>query len=71
MSKSLEMRKKIDDWIDTVRQEYIDDVIGAVRIPSIAVCSQGKYPFGEACARMLDYMEDCVKKYGFNYTNHE
>jgi succinyl-diaminopimelate desuccinylase len=71
MSKSLEMRKKIDDWIDTVRQEYIDDVIGAVSIPSIAVCSQGKYPFGEACARMLDYMEDCVKKYGFNYTNHE
>ena len=44
MSKSLEMRKKIDDWIDTVRQEYIDDVIGAVSIPSIAVCSQGKYP---------------------------
>ncbi len=71
MSKNLEMRQKIDQWINTVRQQYIDDVVGAVSIPSVSVFSEGKYPFGEACAKMLDYMESCTKKYGFNYTNHE
>lgn len=63
--------KQIDHWLETVRSEYISDVIGAVNIPSIAEKTEGPHPFGDACADMLDYMETTLKRFGFPYENHE
>lgn len=71
MNKNLEMHKRIDSWLDKVKDEYVNDVIGAINIPSISTQTHGKYPFGDDCKKMLDYMETCMRRYGFNYTNHE
>ena len=66
-----ELEKQIDAWIEQIKDEYVADVIGAVNIPSVSVRTEGPHPFGDACAKMLDYMEQTVKKYGFSYENHE
>lgn len=62
---------RINGWLSTVKQQYINDVIGAINIPSISEKREGKYPFGINCAKMLYYMEQCVHKYGFDFTNNE
>ena len=66
-----DLEARIDSWIDSIRDEYVKDVIGAVCIPSVSVKTEGPHPFGDACAQMLDYMEQTARRYGFGYQNHE
>ena len=66
-----DMERRIDAWIDKIRDEYVQDVIDAVNIPSVSVKTKGAYPFGGACARMLDHMEERMKHYEFPFENHE
>ncbi len=67
-----ELEQKIDEWIEAHRDEYVRDVMEAVNIPSVAVKEErGDYPFGKACAEMLDYMEKKSTAWGWDYENHE
>lgn len=66
-----QLEKRIDQWLESIRDEYVQDVVGSVCIPSVAVKSEGPYPFGPDCARMLDYMGKTVAHYGFPFENHE
>ncbi len=66
-----DLEARVDKWIDSVREEFVQDVIDAVCIPSISVPAEGEYPYGEGCARMFDHMEKVLARYGFPYENHE
>lgn len=63
--------QEIDAWIQENRDPYIQDVLEAVKIPSVSEESKSVYPFGKNCADMLDHMEQKLKQYGFSYQNHE
>ena len=70
------MKKKdlisiIDTWINKNRENYVTDVISAVNIPSISGRAEGEYPYGRACAKMLDFMQEVMERYTLPYQNHE
>ena len=65
------MISKIDAWLRERREEYKKDVISAVNIPSISGKSEGIYPYGKDCAKMLDFMQEVMERYTLPYQNHE
>ena len=69
--KKKELISKIDAWLRERREEYIKDVISAVNIPSISGKSEGIYPYGKDCAKMLDFMQEVMERYTLPYQNHE
>lgn len=66
-----ELEAKIDSWLEKERDNYVRDVIGAVNIPSVSQKTEGKFPYGKECAKMLDYMKKITDKYEFSFENHE
>lgn len=67
-----QLSERIDRWLEQVKQEYVNDVLGAVAVPSVATYNDGSgYPFGKGCADMLDYMQRITQKYGFPFENHQ
>lgn len=65
------LTSQIDEWIFQKKDEYINDVLGAIDIPSVSSSKEGNFPYGRECALMLDYMEGVCKKYGFECENHQ
>ena len=49
-----ELIPKLETWIEETRQVFLDDLMELARIPSVACQSDGEYPYGEACARVLE-----------------
>lgn len=48
-----------------MEKEFKDALSGLLSIPSVAIDGDEKYPFGENCAKALDYMLDLCDKFGF------
>lgn len=56
---------KIDEYINTHRDEIIEDLLNLVRIPSVKGESKPDAPFGEKCAEMLETTSVLFEKNGF------
>ena len=63
--------KKIDQWIEENTDAFVRDLDRLVAVPSIARTGEGKYPFGEDCAKVLDVATEIAAEYGFIVENHE
>lgn len=61
----------VDQWLKQERQNYIDDLIESISIPSVAEPGEGGYTFGTQCARMLDWMLGKGKALGLETENDE
>lgn len=48
-----------------MNEKFYSDLDGILRIPSVAIDGDEKYPFGEECAKALDYMLDLCDSFGF------
>lgn len=57
--------QKILDYWDDIMQ----DLATVVAIPSVAVPTEGEYPFGEPCARVLDKVVELAEGYGLTAKN--
>ncbi len=62
-----------DKWIAAHREEYIAEVQGIARIPSVsrADLAQPGAPFGPDCRRVLDYALERGRHYGFDTADHD
>lgn len=65
------LTEEIDRWIETNTDAFVRDLGRLVAIPSISEEGEGKYPFGENCARVLDEATQIAAEYGFSVKNHE
>ncbi len=68
-----ELIPKLETWIEETRQVFLDDLMELARIPSVACQSDGEYPYGEACARVLEKGGEIARRRGltpYNHANH-
>lgn len=66
-----ERTEAIDAWLLAHKEEFVKDLAGFVRNPSVSVYQKGTYPFGKACADNLDYFIGKAKEYGLAAENLE
>lgn len=68
-----ELLAKASAWIEAHKDEYISEVQGLVRIPSVSCAGEAQpgAPFGADCRRVLDYMIERGKYYGFDTADHD
>lgn len=52
-------------------EEFKKDLRSLVNIPSVVSRKEGIYPYGKACAEVLDAMLEIGRKYGFETENHD
>jgi len=71
--KRTELLALADKWIAAHREEYIAEVQGIARIPSVsrADLAQPGAPFGPDCRRVLDYALERGRHYGFATADHD
>ena len=69
----LELLKKADAWIEEHKEEFISELRGLVRIPSISRAAEAQpgAPFGPECRRVLDEMMERGRHYGFDVQDHD
>ena len=48
-----------------ILSQYENDLRSLVEIPSVSGSTEGSYPFGRECARVLDNALEISKGYGF------
>lgn len=68
-----ELLAHADAWIAAHREEYISELQGIARIPSVSradLAAPGA-PFGPDCRKVLDYALERGRFYGFETTDHE
>ena len=60
-------------WIDAHKDEFISEIQGLVRIPSVsrADLAQPGAPFGPDCRKVLDYALERGRFYGFDTVDHD
>ena len=64
--------KKISEFFEEHREEFIKDIGALVAIPSVSVPgAPGPYPFGENCAKVLEEALSMGKKLGLEVQNHD
>lgn len=63
--------KKIEEFIDSHREEMLEDLKTLVRIPSMRGEALPGMPFGEAPARVLDAARGLMEKYGLHTTDYD
>lgn len=66
-----ELSEKVEAYLRIHRDELLEDWKSLVRIPSISRCQDGKFPFGEDCARALDLALSMAAQRGCDVNNHE
>ena len=68
-----ELLEKATEWIEAHKQEYISELQGVVRIPSVSQADQAQpgAPFGPDCRRVLDHMMERGTHYGFDVQDHD
>lgn len=71
--KYIDLLRRADEWIDAHKEEYISELTGFVRIPSVsrADLAQPGAPFGAACRRVLDYAMERGRAYDFEVADHD
>ena len=60
------------EWIsnfEKVKNDFIADLKGLLRIPSVASEARGEYPFGKDVQDALDYMLELGRSMGFEVKN--
>ncbi len=64
---------RADAWIDAHKAEFISEIQGLVRIPSVsrADLAEPNAPFGPDCRRVLDYALERGRHYGFDTIDHD
>lgn len=65
------LEKKIDEWIETRKQEIIEAVQGAVRIPSVLDEPAPGAPFGTEIGHALTYFMELGRRMGFAATDFD
>ena len=65
--------KRIDEWIDSHKEEYVDDLARLVAVPSAANTgiAPGEFPFGEGSAAALKTAKELAEGYGFEVENRD
>lgn len=63
--------EQIKQWIEAHREEFVQDIIQAVNIRSVAEYGEGGYPFGTGCKKVLDHLLDVSAGYGMETQNFE
>lgn len=58
------MSSATDRWIDAHRDEFLDDLIELLRIPSVNGASEPDAPFGREIRRALDFTMGLCRKFG-------
>ncbi|MBR5545967.1 MAG: Sapep family Mn(2+)-dependent dipeptidase [Clostridia bacterium] len=68
-----ELLEKAASWIEAHKEEYISEVQGLARIPSVSRADEAQpgAPFGQDCRRVLDYMMERGTHYGFDVQDHD
>ena len=68
-----ELLARAEEWIAVHRKEYIAELQGIARIPSVsrADLAQPGAPFGPDCRRVLDYALARGRHYGFDAVDHD
>ena len=61
----MDKMQKLDEILKTYEEEMTETLRGLVRIPSVDGEPLPGKPFGEACARALDYALKKAEKFGF------
>lgn len=64
---------QVTQWVNTHKDEFIDDLKTWVKVPSISRADQAKpgAPFGTECEKILNLVLDRAKTLGFKTENHE
>lgn len=65
--------KRAEAWIDAHKEEFITEIQGLVRIPSVsrADLAEPGAPFGPDCRKVLDYALERGRFYGFDTVDHD
>ena len=59
---------------EDIKKQAIADLAEIIAIPSVAgepEGENGKFPYGEECAKALDKATELAEKYGFKVENHD
>lgn len=66
--KYIELRKKIEAWIEAHREEFVTELQGLARIPSVSRqdLAEENAPFGPDCRKVLDYALERGRFYNFD-----
>lgn len=67
------MADRLEAWIEDTRASLVGDLMDLVRIKSVSAPQNGAYPYGEACARVLEKSMEIARRRGFvphNHANH-
>ena len=67
----MDKMQKLDEILKTYEEEMTETLRGLVRIPSVDGEPLPGKPFGEACARALDYALKKAESFGFETYNDE
>lgn len=71
--KYTKLLEKAEAWIDAHKAEFISEIQGLVRIPSVSradLAAPGA-PFGPDCRKVLDYALERGRFYGFETIDHD
>lgn len=70
---SKEIEKKIDEWCDAHKEEYLADLAKLVAVDSAAEMGvlPGEYPFGEGSAKALETARKMAEEIGFKAENRD
>ncbi len=63
--------KKIEDFIDSHKEEMLEDLKSLVRIPSVRGSAQPGKPYGEGPAQAVEKARELMEKYGLQTKNYE
>lgn len=65
--------KKAEAWIEEHKQEFIEEIQGLARIPSVsrADLAEPNAPFGPDCRKVLDYALERGRHYGFETHDYD
>ncbi|MBR2040886.1 MAG: Sapep family Mn(2+)-dependent dipeptidase [Oscillospiraceae bacterium] len=68
---SKENEKRIENWIEEHKEEFIADLSKIIAVPSVADpgVAEGEYPFGIESANVLAAAKELVEGYGFAVKN--
>lgn len=71
--KMSNLLKQADEWINAHHDEFVEELQGMTRIPSIsrADLAEPGAPFGPECRRMLDYALERGRHFGFETFDHD
>ncbi|MBO7737996.1 MAG: hypothetical protein J6S77_04735, partial [Clostridia bacterium] len=68
-----DIAKQVREFMERedIKAQFEADLASIISIPSVSEKGDGKYVFGENCARVLDTTLAIGEKYGFKPENHD